>query len=89
MFIYSVIVNITVNRIIVRCLCLIWSCHFQPHKSWVTTDSQNVFVRAMWDNPLMHEGMGPPMYAQWNQGNVAKYDVRHSRNYLVCLNVIF
>ncbi|KAG1687292.1 C-myc promoter-binding protein [Nymphon striatum] len=34
--------------------------------AWVNADSRNVVVHCCWDNPALHEEMGPLMYTLWN-----------------------
>ncbi|XP_023718394.1 DENN domain-containing protein Crag isoform X4 [Cryptotermes secundus] len=38
-----------------------------PHPSWENCDHNNVAVRCMWDNRRLHEEVGQPMYALWQQ----------------------
>lgn len=33
---------------------------------WANADSRNVVVHCRWDNPALHEEMGPLMYTLWN-----------------------
>lgn len=34
---------------------------------WVMADSSNIQLKCMWDNPKLHEDIGPPMYILWSQ----------------------
>ncbi|KDR07911.1 C-myc promoter-binding protein [Zootermopsis nevadensis] len=38
-----------------------------PHPSWENCDHNNVAIRCMWDNRRLHEEVGQPMYALWQQ----------------------
>ncbi|PSN49786.1 hypothetical protein C0J52_01385 [Blattella germanica] len=37
------------------------------HPSWDNCDHNNVTIRCMWDNRRLHEEVGQPMYALWQQ----------------------
>lgn len=37
-----------------------------PPKLWQKADSRHVHVRAVWDNPRLHEELATPMYILWN-----------------------
>ncbi|XP_065199879.1 C-myc promoter-binding protein isoform X2 [Planococcus citri] len=39
------------------------------HPSWAECDHRHVLVRTLWDNPILYEEVGYPMYVLWNKND--------------------
>jgi len=37
------------------------------HSSWLSADERNVSIKTLWDNPRLHDEIGPPCYSLWQQ----------------------